>query len=207
MAILHRADLSPTKLELLADWLPTRPWYDGPSTPTVERVAAYRFDDPAGEVGVETLLVTAGTGTVWQTPLTYRAAPLDGRDEWLLGTTEHSVLGTRWVYDACGDPVYAQVLATAILTGAGQAEEFVVGSPVPRPPSMTVAGSGDSSAAPTVERIGRVVDGDPTVIVTGAVELTVARVLRPDAAPGGGPVLTGGWDDRAPVTLASARPA
>jgi len=32
-------------------------------------------------------------------PLTYRGAPLDGAEDALVGTTEHGVLGRRWVYD------------------------------------------------------------------------------------------------------------
>src|SRR5258706_8514918 len=114
MALLHQADLQPTKPELLAVWLPPRSWYQGPATPALKRAAAYRFDDPAGEVGIETILVQAGGGPVYQVPLTYRGAPLDGADRWLIGTTEHSVLGRRWVYDATGDPVYASTLASTI---------------------------------------------------------------------------------------------
>ena len=38
-------------------------------------------------------------------PLTYRAAALEGADGALIGTTEHGVLGRRWVYDGIGDPV------------------------------------------------------------------------------------------------------
>src|SRR5690349_5305355 len=124
MALIHKATLSPTKVELLAGWLPGRDWHTGP-TGEVRRVAGYRFDAPAGAVGIETMLVQVGDGPVHQVPLTYRDAPLDGADEWLIGTSEHSVLGKRWVYDAFGDPVYAAALAHAILTGAGQAEEFM----------------------------------------------------------------------------------
>ncbi|MGC4856177.1 maltokinase N-terminal cap-like domain-containing protein [Micromonospora sp. DT4] len=75
---------------------------------------AYRFDDPAGEVGIETMLVAAADGPVHQVPLTYRAAPLDDVDEWLVGTTEHSALGRRWVYDGCADPVYAAAVQPAV---------------------------------------------------------------------------------------------
>ena len=92
MALLHRADLTPTKLELLQAWLPTRSWYTGPAAPQLTKVGAFRFDDPAGAVGVETMLVRAGDGPVLQVPLTYRGAPLDGAERWLVGTTEHSVL-------------------------------------------------------------------------------------------------------------------
>ena len=206
MAILHRAELRPTKLELLNRWLPGRPWYAGPSTPDLSRVASYRFDDPDGEVGIETMLVRAGDGPILQAPLTYRAAPLDGGDAWLLGTSEHSVLGRRWIYDGCGDPVYATALATAILTGATQAEEFVDvgGSLQRREPSMAVAGSGSATAAPAVSVV-RVDEGDPTVIVADQVTLTLVRVVG--SAAGDGLALVGTWDGQAqPQLLARARP-
>src|SRR5690349_10364756 len=113
MAVIHHATITPTKLELLAGWLPGRPWFPGGE---LRQVDAYRFDDPAGEVGVETLLVAAD-GAVVQAPLTYRGAPLEAAEQHLLGTMEHSVLGTRWIYDGCGDPVWAAALATTVLTG------------------------------------------------------------------------------------------
>lgn len=125
MALLYRADLRPTKLQMLNGWLPARPWYRGPAAPDFQRVVSFRFDDPDGQVGVETLLVHADGGPILQVPLTYRGAPLDGLEPWLIGTSEHSVLGRRWVYDGCGDPVYVNALAQAIWTGGTQAEEFL----------------------------------------------------------------------------------
>lgn len=188
MALMHRADLTPGKLDLLTGWLPGRPWYRGPAEPRLHKVSAFRFDDPDGQVGVETILVQAEDGgPVFQTPLTYRSAPLDGAESWLLGTAEHSVLGRRWVYDACGDPVYAATLAAAILTGGNEAEELVEvdGRLTARIPTMSVRGSGTGSDAPEITRIVRVDDGDLTRIVTDAVELTVARVPAEAAeAPG-----------------------
>ena len=67
MALLHRATLRPTKLELLTAWLPDRPWYRGAGDPV--RVTGFRFDDPDGEVGIETLLVRAGNGPLLQVPV------------------------------------------------------------------------------------------------------------------------------------------
>src|SRR5215207_4007148 len=126
MALLHaNADIVPTKLELLADWLPAQPWFVGDAS-DLHHVGAYRFDDPDGEVGIETHLLRAGDGPLLQVPLTYRAAPLEGAESHLLGTMEHSVLGTRWIYHATGDPAYRAVLATTILTGGTQAELEVV---------------------------------------------------------------------------------
>jgi hypothetical protein len=223
MALLHQAELRPSKLELLAAWLPSRSWYPGPAGPVLTRVAAYRFDDPAGEVGIETMLVRAGDGPLLQAPLTYRGAPLDGAERWLIGTTDHSVLGQRWVYDACGDPVYATVLAHTMYTGAAQAEEFVdvAGRLVRREPASSVTGSGTPEAAVPaidglagvdgpagVDALADVLDGDPTVIRAHAVELVIARVL--DGADGlpadAHPALTGTWDGQdTPVVLAYAR--
>ncbi|BCJ46350.1 hypothetical protein GCM10010168_59890 [Actinoplanes ianthinogenes] len=156
MALLHKADIRPTKLELLSGWLPAQSWYSGPSDPDVTRVAAGRLDDPAGAVGLEIMLVQVGDGPVLHTPLTYRGAPLDGADEFLIGTTEHSVLGTRWVYDAAGDPVFAAVLADVIRTGGTQAAEEVHGDGevVIRQPSLFLRGSGspEASGAPEILR-------------------------------------------------------
>lgn len=209
MAILYpQADLRPTKLELLTPWLPTRAWYRGSAAPVLTRVAGYRFDDPAGEVGIETLLIRAGDGPLHQVPLTYRGAPLDGRDEWLVGTSDHSVLGPRWIYDGCGDAVYASVLATTIVTGAGGADEFadIDGRQERREPSMTVRGSGTQGAdAPPISAIVRVGDGDPTLVVTDSVELAVRRVLDGPGGAGLGEraVLTGTWSGQVtPVLLA-----
>jgi len=209
MALLHRADLTPTKLDLLTAWLPGRSWYQEGSADGLRRVAAFRFDDPAGQVGVETLLVAVGDGPVYQAPLTYRGAPLDGGDAWLIGTTEHSVLGTRWVYDACGDPVYAAALAAAVLADAGQAEEVIEvdGEMQRREPSMTITGSGVPGAdVPAVGAIERVEPGDPTIIVTDTVELVVVRRLGGiNARPGA--TLTGTWaGEPTPQPLAYADP-
>jgi hypothetical protein len=209
MALLHQAELHPTKLELLAAWLPGRDWYQEQAAADLLRVAAYRFDDPAGAVGIETLLVRAGNGPIHQVPLTYRGAPLDGGDRWLVGTTHHSVLGRRWVYDACGDPVYAAALASAIFAVTGQAEEFfeVDGRLERREPTMTVTGSGaQDGEVPAAGSLRRVVEEDPTLIVTDSVELTVVRRLG-----GGneltGPTLTGTWSGQpTPLPLASASP-
>ncbi|MEU2613456.1 hypothetical protein ABZ570_18000 [Micromonospora sp. NPDC007271] len=207
MALLHRAELRPAKLDLLAAWLPTRSWFAGTAGADVTRVATYRFDDPAGEVGIETLLVRAGAGPVLQVPLTYRGAPLPGADQWLVGTTEHSVLGPRWVYDACADPVYPPALAAAVLAGAGQAEEYfeVDGKREVRPPNMTVTGgSAGGVEPPVVGTPWEVVDGDPTLIRADQLELAVVRRPASAEAPSAA-CLTGAWPDQpTPLVLAYA---
>lgn len=112
MAILHRATLTPSKPEIVASWLDRQPWG---GSGEVETIGSYRFDDPEGQVGVEAILVRRD-GAVLQVAMTYREAPLDDATAHLIGTLEHSVLGTRWVYDAAGDPV-AQGCFTRALAG------------------------------------------------------------------------------------------
>ena len=116
MALIHRTTLTPTKLELLAAWLPTRPWYvGGTAAPELTRAGGFRLDDPEGEVGIEFMVATDTSGPApvhYLVPLTYRGAPLPDADHALIGTTEHGVLGKRWVYDGCQDPVLiTQLLA------------------------------------------------------------------------------------------------
>ncbi|GAB3685957.1 hypothetical protein GCM10027589_54850 [Actinocorallia lasiicapitis] len=114
MAIIHRTELTPSKLELLAGWLPSRPWWRG-GTATLERVGGFRLDDPDGEVGLEFMVVAHGPHAYF-VPLAYRGAPLEGADHALIGTSEHGVLGRRWIYDGVHDPVLVGRLA-ALLGG------------------------------------------------------------------------------------------
>lgn len=165
MAVMHpQTTLTPGKLELVAAWLPAQPWFAGDAG-ALASVGSYRFDDPAGEVGLEGLLLTAGDATVYHVPLSYRGAPLAGAEEFLLGTSEHGVLGTRWFTDAAGDPVYRAALAAAIAQGGGGAPEFnqdADGRLTPREPRARVHGSGEPGmpvpdfSDGTVETVGEV---------------------------------------------------
>jgi maltokinase len=126
MAEIHDATITPTKLELVEPWMARQRWYAAKGrVPRLRRLWSWRLDDPAGEVGIETLLVVDEGGSepvVYQVPLTYRGAPLEGGQHALVGTMEHSVLGTRWVYDGPHDPVYAaQLLALVLGEAAPQA--------------------------------------------------------------------------------------
>lgn len=159
MAIVHRAELRPSKVELIAAWLPGCPWFvdEGP----VERVSAFRFDDPAGEVGLETFIIGSGTGR-FHVPLTYRAAPLEGG--YLVGTLEHSVLGPRWVYDGPTDPVYVSTIRDAIVDGGRDVDMILDdGTPVPRLEWWaTAVGSGAAPARRTSGlRVARRLPADP----------------------------------------------
>lgn len=109
MAVIYQTTLTPSKLELLTDWLPMQPWYVAAGRPVaLAKAGGFRLDDPAGEVGIEFMVVTdeadAGPAS-YHIPLTYRGAPLAGAAHALVGQTEHGVLGPRWVYDGVHDPV------------------------------------------------------------------------------------------------------
>jgi trehalose synthase-fused probable maltokinase len=123
MAEIHQdATLSPSKLELLPVWMSRQRWYAAKGRlPALRKLWSWRLDDPAGQVGIETLVVVDESGpepVVYQVPLTYRAAPLEGGQAAFVGTTEHSVLGRRWVYDGPHDPVYAAQLLALVLEQA-----------------------------------------------------------------------------------------
>jgi hypothetical protein len=179
MGIVHRATLKPSKQEIVEAWLPTRGWAQGRTI--AEKVAEYRLDDPEGEVGVETILWRLDDGAVVQTPLTYRGEPLAGAEAHLIATTQHSVLGERWVYDGCGDPVWAATLAAAIATGGSQSQMFVEdddGRRVDLPARMQVRGSGHAAAGPAVTSVDAVSDeGAVTTVRAGDVGLALARVV------------------------------
>ena len=201
MALLHAATIVPSKSELVGAWLPGRSW--APAGPVVDGVS-FRLDDPAGQVGMEVFLLTAANGVVVQVPLTYRSAPLAGAEQHLLGTVEHSVLGTRWVHDGCADPVFVTTLAATIATGGTHAEELLDDgqSVTRRDTAVHVEGSGSDDAGPSGPWV-LVEDGHVTRSVSEHAELVVAR--RVGAAVPHPLTLTARWADRAEVTLAGLR--
>lgn len=151
MAVIHNTTLSPTKLELLATWLPTRPWYLGTAeVPELAKAGGFRLDDPRGEVGIEFMVVTDTSGdrpVAYHVPLTYRGAPLDGAERALIGTTEHGVLGTRWVYDGVEDPVLVKQLL-ALLEGRAEPQaQSVTDTP---DPSVTTEFTGEDGSVTEV---------------------------------------------------------
>jgi hypothetical protein len=203
MALLHNATLTPTKRELVTAWLATRPWAEGFAV--AKTPASYRFDDPDGEVGLEGILLTDSDGGFVHVPLTYRATPLDGADGFMLGTAEHSVLGRRWVYDGCGDPVWCAALASAIATGGVGAEQYFEnnGEREMVEPRMTVRGSG-TAGSPGLDELepresGLDVrdQGATTVTRFGDVELVVVRLIGAEVAAE--QTLTGRWGDESGV--------
>jgi hypothetical protein len=199
MAVIHRTTLRPTKLELLAAWLPTREWYSA-AVAAPEKAGGFRLDDPAGEVGIEFMVVGDAerpADAPHLVPMTYRAAPLDGAEDALIGTAEHGVLGKRWIYDGTHDPVLVTELYALL---AGRAEPQAQSESDTPDPTVHASLRGAADGGTVLELL-RVVDGadrtDMVVRTSGAAEpvtLRLRRVLGTAAGdtPARGTV-TAGW--------------
>jgi hypothetical protein len=173
MAIIHKTTLVPGKLDLLAGWIPAQPWYAGPGRePSLARAGGFRLDDPEGEVGIEFMVVTdrsGGRATAYQVPLTYRAHALAGASGGLIGTSEHGVLGHRWIYDGAHDPVLVAQLVAAI---QGESE----------PQDQNISNTPDHTVS-----WRPVTDGSLTAIASEvAAHAPSATDLRVETAPPGG---------------------
>jgi len=208
MAIIHNTTMSPGKLDLLAAWLPAQPWYRPVGQePELARAGGFRLDDPQGEVGIEFMVVTDGSGDramTYQIPMTYRAGALAGAEEALIGTSEHGVLGHRLIYDGVHDPVLRAQLV-ALIQGDAEPQAQSVSSTVD--PTVTsqpavdgaltllssaVAANGPAGTDLRVE-MAAADDGQ-----AGEIILRISRVLQPgesvsrdhDAGP---PCLSATW--------------
>lgn len=193
MAVIHRTTMTPGKLELLASWLPAQPWYlGGENEPELTNAGGFRLDDPGGEVGIEFMVVTDGSGerpVTYQVPLAYRGAPLAGADQALIGTTEHGVLGRRWVYDGTHDPIVVTQLFALVLGEAEPQAQSTSNSPDP-----SVTGHFTRTGSPVKIRPMSVTDGphgtdllvqttattpESGTEPTGQLVIKVNRVLHP----------------------------
>ncbi|MFA5606913.1 MAG: hypothetical protein WDA07_06965 [Leucobacter sp.] len=208
MALIYETTMHPTKLELLAEWLPAQPWFTGDAA-RIEPLGAYRFDDPEGEVGMEGHLLTAGDERVYHVPVTYRGAGLEAGEAFLVGNSEHGILGKRWVYDAAGDPVYRAVLAQTITQGGREAEEIGVtpaGERYDRELHTRLRGSGEPGA-PVPDLAAAVVThaGSVSRAEAGLARLEVRRVLDPAfVEPAGTLTLRATWPGQVmPVVVAT----
>ncbi|MGW7261601.1 maltokinase N-terminal cap-like domain-containing protein [Streptomyces sp. NPDC054834] len=182
MAVIHHTVLKPSKLELLNSWLPSRQWYHGGADgPKLAKAGGFRLDDPRGEVGIEFIVVTDASAAdlvTYLVPLTYRGAPLDGAEHALVGTMEHGVLGRRWAYDGCHDPVLvAQLLA--LIEGRAQAQDQNISDAPDREVIASCTGEG-----PLLADVTAIDDPEGTALITPqGTTLRLHRVLDP--APDG----------------------
>ncbi len=141
MAFIHRTTMTPGKLELITGWLPKQSWYAGTGgAPDLTKGGGFRLDDPEGAVGIEFMVVVDSAGpepVAYLVPLSYRDAALEGVPEAaLIGTSEHGVIGTRWVYDGVHDPVVLDRLS-ALLRGEANPQHQSLSDTPTRPSPCT----------------------------------------------------------------------
>jgi Maltokinase N-terminal cap domain len=149
-------------------------------------IGSYRFDDPDGRVGMETHLVTAG-GVLMQVPLTYRDEPLDGAADALITEMQHSVLGTRWVYDGLRDPLFVVMLAGVAMTGQGEALGMAVydGRWYIAPSNVRIQGGGWTTERVPVDRFELVSEeANAAVLRNDRFDLTLFRRPLRGGSPG-----------------------
>ena len=183
MATIHHTTLTPSKVELLARWLPRQPWYRGDQAPALAKAGGFRLDDPDGEVGVEVMIIKDADGTRYLVPMTYRGAPLHLADDALLGTSEHGVLGRRWIYDGLHDPVAVEQLL-ALADGQVDAQHQDVSDTVdasvrPAPPLP-----GPLAAAQPLSVLDTAT-GTSVALQPEGLSLHIVRVLTDDVTPDG----------------------
>ena len=205
MAQIHRTTLTPGKLDLVGPWLTKQPWFvRAPSTgrapdhgtPVLSRGGGFRLDDPGGAVGIEFMVIadesavdpadeSAGQPVFYLVPVTYRGAPLAGAEHALIGTTEHGVLGRRWVYDGVHDLVLvSQLLALVQNLVRAQAqnvsdtvdEKVIARAGLPGRLDALRATATDAGDGTVLA-----VDADePSASRTRQISLRIARLLRPN---------------------------
>jgi hypothetical protein len=188
VAVIHNTTMSPAKLELLAAWLPAQPWYRQTGCePELAKAGGFRLDDPLGEVGIEFMVVTDGPGsgaTAYQVPLSYRAGALAGADGGLIGTSEHGVLGRRWIYDGVHDPVLLAQLV-ALIQGEAQpqaqndsntADLTVISQPVAAGSLTPVQSAVAVSGPPGTDLLMGIASAEGQV---GELILRINRILQP----------------------------
>jgi hypothetical protein len=155
---------------------------------------------------METHLVTAGD-TLLQVPLTYRDEPLDGAAHALITEMQHSVLGTRWVYDGLHDARFVVMLAAVAMTGQGEALGMAVYDDrwYIAPSNVRISGGGWTQERVPVD--GFQLESDDaaaSVLYNDRFALTLFR--RPVPAPRPAIGLTARWNDqRESVVLAEVR--
>ena len=183
MAIIYDTTMTPSKLELLTTWLPAQPWYrDTGHEPNLIKAGGFRLDDPEGEVGIEFMMVT-DRSTTYHVPLTYRGRTLPSGG--LIGTSEHGVLGYRWIYDGAHDPVLVAQLVAAIQGEAEPQAQNVSDTPDPTVTGQPVAeGPLTAVGSLVVANTPAGTDLHVETARTGRLIVRINRILEPDSAPG-----------------------
>lgn len=176
------ATLTPHFREFLPPWVARQPWYRGTTVPVLSPVGFFRFEDPDGEVGIETHLVTDGSD-LYHVPMTYRGGPAEGlAQDSLITTAKHSVLGTRWIYDGQADPLWLDRVLHLVRTNG-----------ISDPSGRQNAGFAEARGVQLL----------PGPLTTDAVRVEPLRVVTPGTpapAPDTAGLVSGTWQPGGPGT-------
>lgn len=155
---------------------------------------------------MELFLARAGDSLL-HVPVTYRDEPLPGAAEALICEMEHSVLGTRWVYDGLRDSTLVTMLAAVSMTGQGEALGMAMydGRWYIAPTTVRIQGGGWSLERVPVDEFELVTDdADGSSLRNDRFELTVFRRPKPGPRPAIGLTATWQGHDQA-VVLSEVR--
>ncbi|MDJ0325437.1 phosphotransferase [Cryobacterium sp. PH31-AA6] len=139
--------------DYLNQWVATQRWFASKgNVPALRSVAQWSLSSAEPGVDIRTHLVidaAGGEDTLYQLPLTERAAPLPSAERALVAAVNGPDGMTRYVYDAPHDPAYADAILRVILnqgasigqedTGASARGELLLDAP--DTPPYTVAAS------------------------------------------------------------------
>jgi hypothetical protein len=205
VAVVHKTTMSPGKLELLAAWLPAQSWYVAAGERLqLAKAGGFRLDDPAGQVGIEFMVVTSrreGQPVTYLVPMTYRGHALAGAGDGLIGTSQHGVLGRRWIYDGICDPVLVAQMVALVQGDAEAQMQAVSNTADPTVTSQPVIPGILKVIEPVVAENGpsgsdlriRTDDGNSA---NGTLSIHINRILQPSATASGQtgqPCLWGAW--------------
>ncbi len=164
---------------LLREWLPLQRWFPVKSADFVlEQAGSLGLEDPDGQAQLEVYLLAVTSRTaegtsrtdVVQVPLSYRSAPLAGRERALIGEIAATDPGAVWVYDAVHDPAFVSVWLELIRTEGHSATGLATGH---RSPS--------NYRLPTANGVVKVLTGEQSnssVIVDDGESAAIVKFFR-----------------------------
>ncbi|HWR86137.1 MAG TPA: phosphotransferase, partial [Rhodoglobus sp.] len=114
LALLWNMTLVPAEPGFLAPWMSRQRWFANKGgLPVLEDIGRVELtsSEPGVRVGIHLLLDhTAGKPSLYQVPLTYRDAPLEGAEAAMVG-----MLGPVYVYDGPYDQAFTSALLEVVL--------------------------------------------------------------------------------------------
>jgi len=81
--------LTPAFRDFVPGWIARQPWYRGAGVPATRPVGFFRLEDPAGEVGIETHLLTDGAAVYLTSRMARYFCSVTLRSHSMSGSVKH----------------------------------------------------------------------------------------------------------------------